>query len=79
MRQQLQNFTCLLLISSFMGSVATAQQLTPRFEDGTVNLGAARGEIGHWNSGVGEQAGVDVEAGLAVHLATEGDTNADSL
>lgn len=46
-----------------------AQAPTPRFEDGSVNLGAASGETGHWNSGVGNLSEnfVEMEGAFLVH------------
>jgi len=38
-----------------LGFAQSAEQPrpTPRFAGGTINLGAARGDVGHWNTGVG--------------------------
>ena len=46
-----------------------AQAPTPRFEDGGVNLGAMRGETGHWDSGVGNlsETFVEMEGAFLVH------------
>ncbi len=44
-----------LCLLANIGNTQTAgnSRPTPRFEDGTVNLGQVPGERGHWNSGVG--------------------------
>jgi len=46
-----------------------AQLPTPRFDDGTVNLGAMKGETGHWNSGVGNLSEnfVEMDGAYLVH------------
>ncbi len=36
-----------------ISSLCYSQDPTPRFSDGSVNLGRSNGETGHWNSGVG--------------------------
>lgn len=38
-----------------------APRPTPRFADGTVNLGTVPGEVGHWNTGPGNLSESDVE------------------
>ncbi len=54
-------------------SMAKAQAPTPRFEDGTVNLGAMRGETGHWNSGPGNLSENFVEMDGAYLIDLDGD------